>query len=97
MMEAIARFLKGDQVLATPDPGQRAEYDARMTATIKDHDDAVTEREKAAGGTAGGTRGKATSDTSGSTEEKSAPEPPDGAGENAAPDAPDGAREKAPV
>jgi NADP-dependent 3-hydroxy acid dehydrogenase YdfG len=48
MMEAIARFLKGDQVLATPDPRQRAEYDARMTATIKDHDDAVTEREKAA-------------------------------------------------
>ncbi len=48
VMEAIARFLKGDQVLASPDRGQRAEYDARMTATIKDHDEVVTEREQEA-------------------------------------------------
>jgi NADP-dependent 3-hydroxy acid dehydrogenase YdfG len=48
VMEAIARLLKGDQVLAAPDHGQRAEYEARMAATIKDHDDVVTEREKAA-------------------------------------------------
>jgi NADP-dependent 3-hydroxy acid dehydrogenase YdfG len=49
VMEAIARLLKGDQVLAAPDHGQRAEYEARMATTIKDHDDIVTEREKAAG------------------------------------------------
>ena len=48
MMEAIARFLKGDHVLASPDRAQRAEYDARMAATIKDHDDAVTDREQEA-------------------------------------------------
>lgn len=48
MMEATARFLKGDQVLASPDRGQRAEYEARMAATIKDHDDAVTDREQEA-------------------------------------------------
>lgn len=48
LMEATARFLKGDQVLASPDHGQRAEYEARMAATIKDHDDAVTEREQEA-------------------------------------------------
>jgi NADP-dependent 3-hydroxy acid dehydrogenase YdfG len=46
VMEAIARFLKGDQVLASPDHGQRAAYEARMAATIKDHDEAVTDREQ---------------------------------------------------
>ena len=49
VMEAIARFLKGDQVLASPDHGQRADYEARIAATIKDHDEAVTEREQEAG------------------------------------------------
>ncbi len=48
VMETIARLLKGDQVLAAPDHGQRADYEARMAATIKDHDVLVTEREKAA-------------------------------------------------
>jgi NADP-dependent 3-hydroxy acid dehydrogenase YdfG len=46
VMEGIARFLKGDQVLAAPDHGQRAEYEARMAATISSHDEVVTEREK---------------------------------------------------
>jgi NADP-dependent 3-hydroxy acid dehydrogenase YdfG len=45
VMEAIARFLKGDQVLAAPDHGQRAEYEARISATISEHDEVVTERE----------------------------------------------------
>jgi NADP-dependent 3-hydroxy acid dehydrogenase YdfG len=45
LMETIARFLKGDQVLAAPDHGQRAEYEARISATISDHDEVVTERE----------------------------------------------------
>jgi short-subunit dehydrogenase len=48
LMEAIARFLKGDQVLATPDHGERAQYEARMAATIKDHDAAITDREQEA-------------------------------------------------
>jgi short-subunit dehydrogenase len=48
VMEAIARFLKGDQVLASPDHGQRAEYEARISATISDHDEVVTEREQEA-------------------------------------------------
>jgi NADP-dependent 3-hydroxy acid dehydrogenase YdfG len=46
LMEAIARFLKGDQVLASPDHGQRAAYEARIAATISDHDEVVTEREQ---------------------------------------------------
>jgi short-subunit dehydrogenase len=46
VMEAIARFLKGDQVLAAPDHGQRAEYEARISATISEHDEVVTEREQ---------------------------------------------------
>jgi NADP-dependent 3-hydroxy acid dehydrogenase YdfG len=33
-MEAIARVLKGDQVLMTPDHGARAAYEARMEATV---------------------------------------------------------------
>ncbi len=53
VMEAIARFLKGDQVLASPDRGQRADYEARIAATIKDHDEAVTEREQEAEPAAG--------------------------------------------
>jgi NADP-dependent 3-hydroxy acid dehydrogenase YdfG len=32
--EAVARFLKGDQVLANPDHGARAAYEARMATTI---------------------------------------------------------------
>ena len=48
VMEAIARFLKGDQVLASPDRGQRADYEARIAVTVKDHDEAVTEREQEA-------------------------------------------------
>jgi translation initiation factor IF-1 len=46
VMEAIARFLKGDEVLANPDHVQRAAYEARMAATIGSHDAVVTEREK---------------------------------------------------
>lgn len=48
VMEAIARFLKGDQVLASPDHGQRADYEARISATISEHDEVVTEREQQA-------------------------------------------------
>ncbi|HTX47556.1 MAG TPA: SDR family oxidoreductase [Solirubrobacteraceae bacterium] len=33
-MEAIARVLKGDQVLMTPDHGARAAYEARMESTV---------------------------------------------------------------
>jgi NADP-dependent 3-hydroxy acid dehydrogenase YdfG len=33
-MEAIARVLKGDQVLMTPDHGARAAYEARMASTV---------------------------------------------------------------
>jgi NADP-dependent 3-hydroxy acid dehydrogenase YdfG len=46
IMEAIARFLKGDQVLANPDHGARAAYEARMAATIGGHEAVITEREK---------------------------------------------------
>jgi NADP-dependent 3-hydroxy acid dehydrogenase YdfG len=42
--EAIARVLKGDQVLAQPDHAARAAYEARMSETI-----AATERQRAAG------------------------------------------------
>lgn len=48
VMETIARFLKGDQVLASPDHGQRADYEARISATISEHDEVVTEREQQA-------------------------------------------------
>jgi NADP-dependent 3-hydroxy acid dehydrogenase YdfG len=97
VMEGIARLLKGDQVLATPDHGQRAEYEARMEITINDHDAAVTEREKAAGSgdaaeptkkpKGGGERGrkKAASDTSSRGRKK------------AASDGSDGSREKTPA
>ncbi len=44
IMETIALFLKGDQVLANPDHVARAAYEARMAATIAGHD--ATEREK---------------------------------------------------
>jgi short-subunit dehydrogenase len=44
LMEAVARFLKGDQVLAQPDHVARAAYEARMAATIGGHE--ATEREK---------------------------------------------------
>jgi NADP-dependent 3-hydroxy acid dehydrogenase YdfG len=44
LMETIARFLKGDQVLAQPDHVARAAYEARMAATIGGHE--ATEREK---------------------------------------------------
>jgi NADP-dependent 3-hydroxy acid dehydrogenase YdfG len=54
VMEAVARVLKGDQVLANPDHAQRAEYQARMADTITGHDEVVTEREKAAAPDAGG-------------------------------------------
>jgi NADP-dependent 3-hydroxy acid dehydrogenase YdfG len=46
VMEAIGRFLKGDEVLANPDHVERAAYEARMAATIGSHDAVVTEREK---------------------------------------------------
>jgi NADP-dependent 3-hydroxy acid dehydrogenase YdfG len=46
LMEAMARFLKGDQVLANPDHGARAAYEARMAATIGGHEAVITEREK---------------------------------------------------
>ncbi len=46
VMEAIARLLKGDEVLANPDHVERAAYEARMAATIGSHDAVVTEREK---------------------------------------------------
>jgi NADP-dependent 3-hydroxy acid dehydrogenase YdfG len=46
VMEAMARFLKGDQVLANPDHGARAAYEARMAATIGGHEAVITEREK---------------------------------------------------
>jgi NADP-dependent 3-hydroxy acid dehydrogenase YdfG len=46
VMEAVARYLKGDQVLANPDHSARAAYEARMAATIGGHDAVVTEREK---------------------------------------------------
>ena len=46
VMEAMARFLKGDQVLANPDRGARAAYEARLAATIGGHEAVVTEREK---------------------------------------------------
>jgi NADP-dependent 3-hydroxy acid dehydrogenase YdfG len=62
VMEAIARFLKGDQVLAAPDHGQRAEYEARMAATIKDHDEVVTQREQAESGAEGEAAPKAESE-----------------------------------
>ena len=45
LMEAVARFLKGDQVLANPDHSARAAYEARMAATIGGHEAVVTERE----------------------------------------------------
>lgn len=45
-MEAIGRALKGDQVLANPDHAQRAEYEQRMAATVQQHDEAVTDRER---------------------------------------------------
>lgn len=45
-MEAIGRALKGDQVLANPDRAQRAAYEQRMAATVQEHDEAVTERER---------------------------------------------------
>jgi NADP-dependent 3-hydroxy acid dehydrogenase YdfG len=98
VMEAIARLLKGDQVLATPDHGQRAEYEARMASTIKDHDDAVTEREMAAApaatgerqkkpaGGAGRARKKAASDTTVDTRKKAAPGAAGSTGEKAASD-----------
>jgi NADP-dependent 3-hydroxy acid dehydrogenase YdfG len=38
MMEAIGRLLKGDEVLANPDHAERAAYEARMAATIEDHE-----------------------------------------------------------
>lgn len=47
-MEAVARFLKGDEVLANPDRAQRAAYEARMAATISSHDAAAAEREREA-------------------------------------------------
>jgi hypothetical protein len=34
-MEAVARYLKGDQVLANPDHAARAAYEARMARTIE--------------------------------------------------------------
>jgi NADP-dependent 3-hydroxy acid dehydrogenase YdfG len=48
MMEAIAKFLKGDQVLANPDHVARAAYEARMAATIGGHEGVAAEREKQA-------------------------------------------------
>jgi NAD(P)-dependent dehydrogenase (short-subunit alcohol dehydrogenase family) len=46
VMEAIARFLKGDQVLSNPDHVARASYEARMAATIGGHEATAKEREK---------------------------------------------------
>jgi hypothetical protein len=37
VMERIARMLKGDQVLAQPDHGARAAYEARMAETVARH------------------------------------------------------------
>jgi len=48
VMEAIARFLKGDQVLANPDHVARAAYEARMAATIGGHEATEAERQKQA-------------------------------------------------
>jgi NADP-dependent 3-hydroxy acid dehydrogenase YdfG len=48
VMEAMARVLKGDQVLANPDHGARAAYEARMAATIGGHEATAAEREKQA-------------------------------------------------
>ncbi len=45
-MEVVGRALKGDQVLANPDHAQRAAYEQRMAATVRQHDEAVTEREQ---------------------------------------------------
>ncbi len=45
-MEAVGRALKGDQVLNNPDHAQRAAYEQRMAATVQQHDDAVSERER---------------------------------------------------
>jgi hypothetical protein len=47
-MEAMARLLKGDQVLANPDHGARAAYEARLAATIGGHEATSAEREKQA-------------------------------------------------
>jgi NADP-dependent 3-hydroxy acid dehydrogenase YdfG len=46
VMEAIGRFLKGDEVLANADHVERAAYEARMAATIGSHDAVVAERER---------------------------------------------------
>jgi NADP-dependent 3-hydroxy acid dehydrogenase YdfG len=46
IMEAIALFLKGDQVLANPDHVARAAYEARMAATIAGHEATEVERQK---------------------------------------------------
>jgi NADP-dependent 3-hydroxy acid dehydrogenase YdfG len=46
VMEAMARFLKGDQVLAQPDHVARAAYEARMAATIGGHEGVAAERQK---------------------------------------------------
>jgi NADP-dependent 3-hydroxy acid dehydrogenase YdfG len=46
VMEAIARLLKGDQVLANPDHVARAAYEARMAATIGGHEATSAERER---------------------------------------------------
>jgi NADP-dependent 3-hydroxy acid dehydrogenase YdfG len=44
--EAVARFLKGDQVLANPDHAARAAYEARMASTIAAARSEQTERDQ---------------------------------------------------
>ena len=46
VMEAFGRLLKGDQVLANPDHGARAAYEARMVETIAGAEELQPEREK---------------------------------------------------
>jgi hypothetical protein len=47
-MEAVARALKGDQVLANPDHAARAAYEARMMETVAAAETPERERETVA-------------------------------------------------
>jgi short-subunit dehydrogenase len=96
VMEAIARFLKGDQVLATPDHGQRADYEARMATTIKDHDEAVIERGKPSTPRGVGGPQKKPAAASTRSRRKTASDAPAGAPKKAAPRTAGRARAKAP-
>jgi NAD(P)-dependent dehydrogenase (short-subunit alcohol dehydrogenase family) len=46
VVDAVGKAMGGNETVTSADPGQRAQYNARMAATIKDHDQAVTDREQ---------------------------------------------------